>query len=131
VSPQEKAEFLAAGVDVRKVKSLITHCGLLSPFLMETPMFVARILFFGADKGGRYSPPQTGCRPQINIHGIHTSCVIEGLDGEVAFSFDREHRVSLKLMFPDQYPDELKVGDAVNLYEGNKLIGTGRVIEAR
>jgi translation elongation factor EF-Tu-like GTPase len=98
---------------------------------METPMFVARILFFGADKGGRNSPPQTGYHPQIDIHGIHTSCVIESLDGEVAFSFNREHRVSLKLMFPDQYPDALKVGDAVNLYEGSKLIGTGRVIEAR
>jgi len=98
---------------------------------MEPPLFVARILFFGADKGGRYSPPQTGFRPQVDIHGIHTSCVIESLGGEVAFSFEREHRVSLKLMFPDQYPDAFKVGDALNLYEGSKLIGTGSVIEAR
>jgi hypothetical protein len=93
-------------------------------------MFVARILFFGADKGGRYCPPQTGFRPQVDIHGIHTSCVIESLDGEVAFSFEREYRVSLKLMFPDHYPDAFKTGDAVKLYEGSKLIGTRRVIEA-
>ena len=131
MSPQEKVELLAAGVDVRKVKSLITHCGRLSPFLMEARMFVARILFFGADKGGRYSPPQSGFRPQIDIHGIHTSCIIESLDGEVVFSFEKEHRVLLKPMFPDQYPDAFKIGDAVNIYEGSKLIGTGRVIESR
>lgn len=91
-------------------------------------MPVAMVTFWGADKGGRFSPPSSGFRPQVDLRGVHTSCVIESVDNEEVFSFEMEHRVLLKLMFPDQYPDAFKVGDAVSFYEGSKLIGSGRVI---
>lgn len=91
-------------------------------------MFIAEITFFGTEKGGRHNPPQTGYHPQIDIRGIHTSCVIESLGEEEVFAFDKEHLVSLKLMFPDRYHGALNVGDAVSLYEGNRLIGTGKIV---
>ncbi len=90
-------------------------------------MFIAIVTFFGAIKGGRLNPPQTGFRPQIDIRGVHTSCIVESLDNEL-FSFDKEHRVSLKLMFPEHFQDVLNVGEAVNFYEGNKLIGSGKIV---
>ncbi len=54
--------------------------------------------------------------------------MVESVDNEEVFSFEMEHRVLLKLMFPDQYPDAFEVGDAVSFYEGSKLIGSGRII---
>ena len=92
-------------------------------------LFIAKIVFLGAEKGGRDYPPQTGYHPQIDIRGTHTSCVIESLDNEEVFAFEKEHLVSLRLMFPDQYPDPFHVGDAISLYEGNRLIGTGRIVQ--
>ena len=88
----------------------------------------AEVTFFGIEKGGRLSPPKTGFRPQIEMHGIHTSCVVDSLEGEELFLFERAHRVSLNLMFPEQYTDAFKIGDTVNLYEGSKLIGSGKIV---
>ncbi|GAB7129761.1 hypothetical protein JCM19000A_42690 [Silvimonas sp. JCM 19000] len=89
---------------------------------------IAKVHFFGVEQGGRHNPPQTGFRPQLDIRGTHTSCVVESLDDETVFVFGKDHRISLKLMFPDQYPEPLKVGDVVKLYEGSKLIGEGEVV---
>jgi len=52
--------------------------------------------------------------------------MVESLEGEEIFSFEKEHRVLLKLMFPDQNPNAFEVGDVVSLYEGSKLIGSGK-----
>lgn len=91
-------------------------------------MITAKVRFWGADKGGRYSPPYTGFHPQIEISGEYTSCSVESIDGEEVFGFDKEHRVSLRLMFPDRYPNAFEIGESVNLYEGSKQIGTGTVL---
>ena len=89
-------------------------------------MAIAIITFWGPERGGRYTPPSTGYCPQVDIRGIHTSCMVESLEGEEIFSFEKEHRVLLKLMFPDQNPNAFEVGDVVSLYEGSKLIGSGK-----
>ena len=93
-------------------------------------MTVASLRFFGPTEGGRQTPPVTGFRPQIDIGGIHTSCVVTKLDGGEIFSFGEEHRASLALMFPDQYKVTFNVDDVVRLYEGSKLIATGRIVES-
>ena len=91
-------------------------------------MSIANIIFYSSGKGGRYTPPQTGFRPQINIGGIHTSCVVNSLNGEQFFDFDKEYNVFLELMFPDQYELPCKGGDKISLYEGSKLIGEGEIV---
>ena len=79
--------------------------------------------------GGRLSPPRSGFRPQIDVGGTHTSCVVESLVGSELLEFGKEHRVAIRLMFPSQYPNAFNVGDSVRLFEGSKLIGTGTVVE--
>jgi translation elongation factor EF-Tu-like GTPase len=77
----------------------------------------------------RFTPSQAGFRPQVDVRGTHTSCIVESLSGDELLSPCREHRVSLKLMFPDQHPSAFEVGDSVRLYEGSNLIATGKIIE--
>jgi translation elongation factor EF-Tu-like GTPase len=87
-------------------------------------------VFFDDAHGGRSNPPVSGFHPQVDIRGTHTSCVVESLSGDEVLVFGEPHRVSLKLMFPDQYPNAFAIGDKLNFYEGHKLIGTGEVMEA-
>jgi translation elongation factor EF-Tu-like GTPase len=91
-------------------------------------MVIASLKFLGPDEGGRNTPPKTGFRPQIDINGVHTSCVVSGIGGVEEFSFGKEHEVSLALMFPEQYKHSFKLNDKVGLYEGSKLIATGHVV---
>lgn len=93
-------------------------------------MAIAIVRFWGKEKGGRQNPPLSGYRPHVYLQGMYTSCFIEGFDGkEAPFAFEQEHRVKLRLMFPDYFPGALKVGDEVNFYEGARQIGSGVVIE--
>ena len=93
-------------------------------------MYKAKLSFWGEDKGGRITPPQTGYRPQIEIEDVHTSCTVTAIDNTVTvFDFDIEYVVKLDLMFKEMYGGKLKVGDSVKLYEGNKQIAEGIVIE--
>jgi len=92
-------------------------------------MILARVEFMRSDRGGRYTPPQSGFRPQIVAGDVHTSCVVESLSGEVTFDFDKEYSVALKLMFPERYEACFSIGDAVELYEGSKVIGRGVIAD--
>ena len=94
-------------------------------------MILARTEFLGSDRGGRRTPPQSGFRPQIVAGDVHTSCVVENLSGEGSFEFNKEYNVALKLMFPELYEARFSVGDAVELYEGSKLIGCGAVTDIK
>jgi len=92
-------------------------------------MAKAMLTFLSAEEGGRIKAPQSGFHPQIDLGHVQTSCVVESLEGETVFGFEREHLVSLKLIFDKQYSWLPTVGDLVRLFEGDKLIGTGRVID--
>jgi translation elongation factor EF-Tu-like GTPase len=92
-------------------------------------MVVARIKFLSPDEGGRRSPPLSGYHPQLALGNEFTSCVIESLDGETVFAFHQEHRVSLRLLLPDHYPDAIAGGQSVSFYEGSHLVGSGIVLE--
>ena len=92
-------------------------------------MVIAWVRFLSLDEGGRTSPPSSGYHPQVAIGNERTSCIIESLDGATTFAFDLEHRVSLRLLFPDRYPDAFAVGQTVYFYEGSHLIGTGIILD--
>ncbi|HEX3272341.1 MAG TPA: hypothetical protein VHR15_16980 [Ktedonobacterales bacterium] len=92
-------------------------------------MVIARVQFLSYEEGGRASLPSSGYHPQVAIGNEQTSCVIESLDGETTFAFDKEHLVSLRLTFPDHYLNAFAVGQAVYFYEGGHLVGSGVVLE--
>lgn len=92
-------------------------------------MFIAQVVFPGPDKGGQQTLPQSGYHPQIDAGGVYTSCVIESLGDQTTFAFDTIHRVSLRLLFPDEYLDAFAVGSDVRFYEGSHLVGSGTILE--
>lgn len=89
----------------------------------------ASIFFLSTGSGGRLTAPQSGFHPQVDLGGVHTSCIVESLDGETLFSLGEEHKVSLKLMFPNQNQNPFKLAQVINLYEGDKRIGVGKITE--
>lgn len=92
-------------------------------------MFVANVVFIGPSSGGRDTPPQSGYHPQIKAGDEYTSCVIESLRDEVVFDFDKEHLVSLRLMFPEGHESKFSVGSSVSFFEGSHLIGSGTIVD--
>lgn len=92
-------------------------------------MVIARVTFPGPDQGGRQTPPRSGYHLQVAIGGVYTSCVLDSLDGEVIFALGRAYRVSLRLLFPERYPDAFAVGTSLRFYEGSHLVGSGVVLE--
>lgn len=92
-------------------------------------MSVAVVVFRGADKGGLVNPPISGYRPQIDVGYMHTSCIVEGGDDGGPYVFDKEHLLSIRLMFPDHYPNALRAGQSYGLYEGGRLVGTALIVE--
>lgn len=88
----------------------------------------ATVAFLGEEEGGRRTPPCPGYRPQIEVsEDLHSSCVVESLDGAERFVFGRAHRVVLAPMFPQHYPDAFAVGGPVRLFEGGRLVGRGEI----
>ena len=88
---------------------------------------LAKVVFFGPDKGGRHSPPEPGYRPQLNFGDVQTSCVIGEGEAVDQYDFDVEHLVSLRLMFADVYGDRVYSGASFSLCEGSRLIGTATI----
>jgi hypothetical protein len=94
-------------------------------------MFVATVRFFGPERGGRRSPPQSGYRPQLHLGAEYTSSAIESLDVNIVFELEREYRVKLRPLFPEHYASALSAldpGSLVSFYEGSRLIGDGTII---
>jgi hypothetical protein len=92
-------------------------------------MVIAYVTFLSPEKGGRSSPSFTGYHSQVAVGNEYTSCVIESVDGETTFAFEQEHRVLLRLKFPDQYPEANTIGRPVRFFEGSHLVGSGIVLE--
>lgn len=89
---------------------------------------IATVAFLCEQEGGRRTPPWSGYRPQIEVRAdLHSSCVVESLDGAEHFAFGRAHRVVLEPMFPQRYPGAFAVGGPVKLFEGGRLIGRGEI----
>lgn len=97
--------------------------------------YKAIIKFLGNEEGGRITPPMSGFRPQIKIGNETTSCIIQLLDdnsNESIMSLGIEHKVSIQLVFEKIYSEKLNCmlaegNNAIELYEGSKLIGIGKI----
>lgn len=94
-------------------------------------MVVAYVTFPGPESGGRRTPPASGYHPQVVIGVEYASCFIESLDNETDFAFNREHRVSLRLLIPERYPNAFAVGAQVEFFEGSHLVGHGTVLKVQ
>ena len=91
-------------------------------------MYAADIVFWGRDKGGRDTPPKPGYHPQLDVGGMHTSCVVTPQDSTIAcFSFDIEYAVSLELMLEEVYRGRLGIGDVAKLFEGSRQVAEGKI----
>lgn len=91
-------------------------------------MFLAEIVFFGQDKGGRFTPPKSGFHPQVKIGEEFTSCIIHSVEeGINVFSFNIPYQVKINLMFPQRYSDKLSIGQELFLFEGSKQIAQGKI----
>ena len=99
--------------------------------------YKAIVKFFTYEEGGRVRPPLSGFRPQLRIGNESTSTTVKLADCDVeeaVMEFGKEHVVYLELMFEDMYREKLnailKSGNKdVELYEGNKLVGKGTMID--
>ena len=92
-------------------------------------MYIARMIFWEQELGGRYIPPQSGFKPQIKIGAVHTSCFVYSNEGVEIFELGKAFMVRIELMYPDVYGGQLKIGDKIELYEGNKQIGEGEILD--
>jgi len=91
-------------------------------------MYKVKLSFWGKDKGGRFTPPSPGYKPQIAIDDIQTSCIVTAENNAVTtFDFNVEYEVLIELMFKDVYGEKLAVGDSIRLYEGNKQVAEGTI----
>ena len=88
------------------------------------PEWVARATFWArGPAGGRYHPPASPYKGQIQLGDVSTSTWITRADGGVWFEFDRETEVRLRLMFPDDYSADVHPGLATALLEGGRQVG--------
>lgn len=88
----------------------------------------ALITFFGEDNGGRFTHPQSGFHPQVELKDGRYSCRVEGVGNEIELPFDRVCRVRLTLLTrPANLLEEMS-GQEIRLYEGEKLIGKGLLV---
>lgn len=89
---------------------------------------LAKVVFFGPDRGGRRSAPLPGYRPQLDLGDVQTSCVIGEEETAGQYDFDIEHLVPLRLMFAEAYGDRVRPGTTYPLREGPRQIGVATIV---
>lgn len=90
----------------------------------DPPEWVARATFWPrGPAGGRYHPPASPYKGQIQLGDVSTSTWITRADGAAWFEFDRETEARLRLMFPDDYAADVHPGLATALLEGGRQVG--------
>ncbi len=87
----------------------------------------ADVVFVPAESGGRINPPLSGYGPQFKIGEFLTSCKIYPRQGDI-MKAGILHDVDIELPFATKY-DTTKVvaGYIVELFEGQRLVGFGRI----
>lgn len=89
----------------------------------------ARIRFLTTAEGGRSRSPQSGVRPQLRLSGVQTSCVVRrGTDGD-ELRLGEEFDGTVEIVFWDEYSHLFSDFMAFELYEGNKLVARGQLLE--
>jgi translation elongation factor EF-Tu-like GTPase len=95
----------------------------------SAPHFLADVVFYSRENGGRFTPPQSGYHPQIMIGEESTSSIIESVNGERVLSFNVHHTVHITLMFPDIYRHRFNEELSFGIYEGEHLVGNGKIVK--
>ena len=93
----------------------------------NNPRVKAKVKFVAPDQGGRSIPAHSGTRSELKVNDLFTSCIVRGETDEQVFKFDVEYDVTLELLFWDRYKDVVHVGMLVQLNEGNRTAGLGRI----
>jgi hypothetical protein len=89
----------------------------------------AVIRFLTTSEGGRFTAAMDGVRPQLKLGEIFTSCIVHGRGPNEPFELGVEYRVTLELVFLEKYGGLLSPSTVLALFEGNRLVATGRLIE--
>jgi translation elongation factor EF-Tu-like GTPase len=95
---------------------------------MHEPL-AARIRFLTASEGGRLTPVMSGVRPAMKIGDTFTSCIIRATTADEVFEPGRDYDVSLELLFFEEYGHSLDMSASISLFEGERLVATGRFAE--
>jgi len=91
--------------------------------------YSAIVRFINKEEGGRTSPPMSGYKPHIKIGKEHTSCRITAKDSDVeTLDFGCDHDVYIEFQFEERFANQIKSGLNIGLYEGNRLVGHGYLI---
>jgi translation elongation factor EF-Tu-like GTPase len=88
----------------------------------------AHISFLPADEGGRSTPAMTGVRPQLKLGDVFTTCVVRGSGPAQVFQPGLEYEVALDVLFWVEYGHLVRQDMPIELYEGNRLVARGRLI---
>lgn len=94
--------------------------------------FEAIVRFKKTEEGGRLSPPKSGYHPQLQVGEDYTSIIIRlkhAGEEEIPMELGMEHHVLVELQRGSPYQDKVTDGMHLNLYEGSKLVGQGKIIK--
>lgn len=98
--------------------------------VVKKVQYKAIVRFLSPKEGGaRINPPRSGYHPHLKVGDEYTSCMIQlqGADDGMLMDFDMEHQVLLTLLFPD-YHSRIDKDLKLEFYEGNRLVGIGKLI---
>lgn len=99
---------------------------------MQGPVVLdAVVRFLSPEEGGRFTAPADGVRSQLRLGEVMTSCVVRNTDGAQQIPLGVDIPVRIELMFGSTYESEARRLTTIELYEGKKLVGRGRVVDSR
>ncbi len=91
------------------------------------PQVKAKVTFIAPDHGGRKTPARSGTRAELKVNDLFTSCVVRGQGEQQLFEFGIEYDVTLELLFWDRYKEVIGVGMPLQLNEGDRTVGVGKI----
>ncbi len=86
----------------------------------------ARVRFLTTEEGGRFGPPQSGVRSQLDLGPYQTSCIVTSASGSTELPLGEDLLVEIRPLFPDRLGDAFTSLGLVILSEGNKVVAKGR-----
>lgn len=89
----------------------------------------ALIRFLTTREGGRLASPAPGLRSQIELGSFQTSCVVDDDSGRAEFPLGEVLEVRIRVLFEDRAGDAFASATAIELFEGNKLVATGELLD--
>ena len=89
----------------------------------------ARIRFRTPEEGGRLTAPASGVRSQIELGEFQTSCIVDSSAGFEILPLGEEVEVRIRVLFAEHVGAAFSRAAAVELFEGAKLVATGRFLD--